>query len=96
MDTKFGTIVCNKMLLNAENSRLTAFTVFELLRENQLEGAPPPSHTHIRVKMIKYFENFENFYFEKKSFKRNAVSSINVGAGVIPDLLLARIVLSII
>ena len=91
MDTKFGTIVCNKILLNAENSRLTAFTVFELLRENQLGG-----HPHIRVKMIKYFENFENFYFEKKSFKRNAVSSMNVGAGVIPDLLLARIVLSII
>ena len=46
MDTKFGTIVCNKMLLNAENSRLTAFTVFELLRENQLGGHPhPPTPT---------------------------------------------------
>ena len=46
MDTKFGTIVCNKMLLNAENSRLKAFTVFELLRENQLGGYPhPPTPT---------------------------------------------------
>ena len=35
MDTKFGTNVSNRMLLN---SRVTAFTVFELLRENQLGG----------------------------------------------------------
>ena len=49
-DTKFGTNVSNKVLLNAENTRVTAFTVSELLRENQQGGskitpnpAPPPS-----------------------------------------------------
>ena len=35
-----------------QNARVTAFTVSELLRENQLEGGdkitppPPPTHTH--------------------------------------------------
>ena len=42
MDTKFGTNVSNRILLNAVtkywNSRVTAFTIFELLRENQLGG----------------------------------------------------------
>ena len=32
-DTKFGTNVSNEMLLNAANTRVTAFTVSELLRE---------------------------------------------------------------
>ena len=42
-DTKFGTNVSNKMLLNAENARVTAFTICELLWENQ-QGVklPPP------------------------------------------------------
>ena len=42
-----------------QNARVTAFTVSELLRENQLEGGdkippPPPPYTHtpIRVKKI--------------------------------------------
>ena len=39
-----------------QNARVTAFTVSELLRENQLEGGdkitPPPTHTPIRVKKI--------------------------------------------
>ena len=34
-DTKFGTNVSNEKLLNAANARVTAFTIFELLRENQ-------------------------------------------------------------
>ena len=38
MDTKFRTIVSNRMLLNAANTRVTAYTVFELLRENQMGG----------------------------------------------------------
>ena len=42
-DTKFGTDVTNKKLLN------TAFTVFQLLRENQEEVKLFPT-THIRVK----------------------------------------------
>ena len=37
-DTKFGTNVSNEILMNAENARVTALTVFELLRENQQEG----------------------------------------------------------
>ena len=37
-DTKFGTNFSNKMLLNATNARITAFTVSELLRENQQRG----------------------------------------------------------
>ena len=52
----------NRMLLNLiecywmlQNSRVTAFTVFELLRENQLGGKIPPSPlpTQIRVKCAK-------------------------------------------
>ena len=39
-----------------QNARVTAFTVSELLRENQLEGGdkitPPYTHTPIRVKKI--------------------------------------------
>ena len=47
MDTKFGMNVSDKMLLNAAKFRVTAFTVFELSRENQLAGGggkitPPP------------------------------------------------------
>ena len=46
MDTKFGTSVSNRMLLNAAKFQGTALTVFELSRENQLGGGgvklPPP------------------------------------------------------
>ena len=38
MDTKLGTNISNRMLMNAAKFRVTAFTVFELLRENQLRG----------------------------------------------------------
>ena len=34
-DFKFGTNVSNKMFLNAANAKVAAFTVSELLRENQ-------------------------------------------------------------
>ena len=37
MDTKFGTNVSNRMLMNAAKFQGYGFTVFELLRENQLE-----------------------------------------------------------
>ena len=37
-DTKFGTNVSNKMLLNAAKARVTAFTISELLREKQQVG----------------------------------------------------------
>ena len=48
MDTKYGTNVFNRMLLNAAKFRVIAFIVFELLRENQLGGEvklplPPPN-----------------------------------------------------
>ena len=47
MDTIFGMKVSDKILLNAEHSKMpgvTAFTIFELLRENQLgEGVKLPS-----------------------------------------------------
>ena len=39
MDTKFGTNVSNKMCYwILQNGKVTAITVFELLRENQQEG----------------------------------------------------------
>ena len=47
---RMSLIECYWML---QNSRVTAFTVFELLRENQLGGGvqlPPPHPTQIRVK----------------------------------------------
>ena len=49
-DTEFGPNVSNKMLLNAQNVRVTAFTIFELLRKNQLgrDKITPP--TQISVK----------------------------------------------
>ena len=34
-DTKFGMSVFNEKLMNAANAKITAFTVSELLRENQ-------------------------------------------------------------
>ena len=37
-DTKFGTNVSNKMLLNAAKFQDYSFTFSELLRENQQEG----------------------------------------------------------
>ena len=47
MDTKFGMNVTNRILLNAA-TWVTAFTIFELLRENQLGGweeeSPPKTH----------------------------------------------------
>ena len=42
MDTKFGTSVSNRMLLNAAKFQGTALTVFELSRENQLGGVKLP------------------------------------------------------
>ena len=36
MDTKFDMNVSKRMLLNAVTERVTAFSVFELLRENQV------------------------------------------------------------
>ena len=47
-DTTLGTNVSSKMLLNAVNARVTAFTVSELLRENQKEvlGVKLPSLPH--------------------------------------------------
>ena len=48
-DTKFGTDVPNEILLNVAKSQCSAFTVSELLRENQQGGGdkitPPPSLT---------------------------------------------------
>ena len=55
MDTKFGTNVSNKRYWILQNSRVTAFTVLELLRENHSGGwlklppLPLPA-TQIRVK----------------------------------------------
>ena len=48
-NTTFGTNISNKMLLNASNARVTAFTVSELLKENQEGGGGkitphPPIH----------------------------------------------------
>ena len=37
-NTKYGTDVSNKMLLKIQNARVTAFTISELLRENQQGG----------------------------------------------------------
>ena len=65
MDTKFGTNVSNRKLLNAAKFQVTPFTVFELLKENQQDGGrvklppTPTSPTQIRVKrqphkMVKY------------------------------------------
>ena len=63
-----------------QNSRVTAFTVFELLRENQLKGGGvklthPP--TKIRVKEAVNLGNRKNTYFYVdlrsycKSYKAN-------------------------
>ena len=47
-DTEFDTNVCNEMLLNAAKREVTAFTLSELLMENQQGGGgggvnlPPP------------------------------------------------------
>ena len=46
-NTKFGINVSNKMLLNAAKCQVTAFTVSDLLRENQIT---PPPKSQIRVK----------------------------------------------
>ena len=37
-DTEFDTNVCNEMLLNAAKREVTAFTLSELLMENQQSG----------------------------------------------------------
>ena len=47
-ETKFGTNVSNKMLLNAENARVTAFTICVLLWENQMGGKIIPSRFGLR------------------------------------------------
>ena len=40
-----------------QNARVTAFTVYELLRENQQEGGLPTFHpTQIRVKLLELAE----------------------------------------
>ena len=57
-----------------QNTRAIAFTVFELLRKNQLGGRVKlPPHTQIRVKnyksskkMIESFFNIDNFKSRKK------------------------------
>ena len=67
-----------------QNSRVTALTVFELLRENQLGGnftPPPPSPTQIRVKcsffLLQDLE-VENLYLHVL----NAVCDLFLAGGV--------------
>ena len=43
-NTKYGTDVSNKMLLKIQNARVTAFTISELLRENQQGGGGVKLH----------------------------------------------------
>ena len=55
MDTKFGMNVSNRIIecyWMLQNARVTTLTIFELLRENQLQGLklPSPYHTQTRVK----------------------------------------------
>ena len=54
-DTKFGTNVSNKMVINAEKYQVKAFSVPELLREKQqlvkLPHFPPPT-TQIKIKFL--------------------------------------------
>ena len=61
-DTQFGTNVSNKMLLNAENARVTDFTVSELLRENQQGGKiipllPPRCCQTLLMEIFKKIDN---------------------------------------
>ena len=66
-----------------QNSRVTALTVFELLRENQLGGnfTPPPSPTQIGVKcsffLLQDLE-VENLYL----YVLNAVCDLFLAGGV--------------
>ena len=48
-DTKFGANIFNEMQLNAANTRVTAFTFSELLREKQLGEVKLPPRTQFRV-----------------------------------------------
>ena len=50
-----------------QNARVTAFTVSELLRENQQEGKITPHPTKIRVKEKGLFPSKTYFYLETKS-----------------------------
>ena len=55
-DTKFGTNVSNKMLLNAAKCQVTSFTVSELLRKTNSGGGwggggvklPPPPRLELK------------------------------------------------
>ena len=58
MDTKYGTNVFNRMLLNAAKFRVIVFIVFELLRENQLGGGgkitpPPPPNIGVKYSNLR-------------------------------------------
>ena len=70
---KFGTNVCNEMLLNAANARLTAFTVFELLRENK-QGIKLLPLNQIRVKKKDLFQ--KNELHKNYKIYRNLISEL--------------------
>ena len=58
MDTKFGTNVSNRTLLNSAKFQGYSFYRFELLRENQMEGGqgkitvpPPPPRLRLNYQL---------------------------------------------
>ena len=78
---RMSLIECYWML---QNSRITAFTVFELLRENQLGGLNyPPFPTQINAKTRKYFFNTTNTtnkeHYQKVYF-RNFVAKSEISS----------------
>ena len=62
--SSYGYQICHECLWMLQNSRVTAFTVFELLRENQLGGGvklPPPPL--LRLGLISLLAPFSRSYF---------------------------------
>ena len=63
-----------------QNSRVTAYTVFELLRENQLGGGGPPSRLGLKQDKLTYTHgkivNIYIVYEISKNFKISSYSTL--------------------
>ena len=68
MDTKFGMNVSYRMLLNAAKFH-TAFTIFELLRENQLGGGNFTPYPLPHSDLGQYQSRFSSYSFGKLVFR---------------------------
>ena len=73
-DTIFGTNALMKSYWLLQNARVTAFTVFQLLRENQQGVKLPPPRLGLRIKDLLNFDQFVEIHLKMTLFFKMQVT----------------------